>query len=93
MKKLLCALGIVTTLCAHGLIYPETMVVREVNGNQILAECANGNVFRFEDDGEDWVEGDLVGTIMFSWGTPKVYDDEIIATKYVGTADMFEGGN
>lgn len=85
MKKLLCALGIATTLCAHGLLYPAAYIVTDVNEteNLVTVESSTGNQFQFYGC-EDWVEGDLCAAIMWSNGTKEVYDDQILAVHYSG---------
>lgn len=85
MKKLIAALGIASSLCASGLLYPAAYVVRDVNRTEdtVTIESATGNQFRFSGC-EDWENGDLCACIMFSNGTKTVTDDQILAVRYCG---------
>ena len=74
-------------------LYPETMIVTEVNfeNDIIFLECSNGNQFSINSDGnEDLVEGDIVSCIMYDNGTPLVIDDEILSVKYSGYVELFD---
>lgn len=89
-KGIVTALIAATGLIAQGFLYPETMIITEIDEAQDLVtlECANGNVFEFYGI-EDYAEGDLVSMIMYNNGTELVYDDVILDAEYAGTAEMF----
>lgn len=63
--------------------YPNAGVVISIENDIVTFECQNGNQFSFY-GAEDWCEGDIVAAIMYDAGTPKVLDDEVIETRYVG---------
>lgn len=89
-KGLVTSIIMAMGLIAQGLLYPETMIVTEIDETQDLVtlECANGNQFQFYGV-EDYFEGDLVSLIMYNNGTAEVYDDMILSARYAGTVDMF----
>lgn len=70
-----------------GSYYPLSGVVEEVvyedDTSFVSFKCQNGNTYSFN-GAEDWCEGDIVAAIMYDGGTPKVYDDEVVETRYVG---------
>lgn len=70
-------------------LYPETAVITDIQQDQVIVECANGNIFQFY-GAEDLETGDLVSMIMCDNATPVVYDDEIMTVKYAGTPAMFK---
>ena len=47
----------------------------------VTVEDCNGELWEFEGV-EDWQEGDWCAMIMSGHGTPTIYDDEIISTRY-----------
>lgn len=65
--------------------YPDCGVIigTDENKDLVTIQMQNGNMFDFYGI-EDYFIGDLVAVIMNDNGTPEVYDDEIISTKYVG---------
>lgn len=64
-------------------IYPQTMIVIEVENDTVIVEDFNGFQFQF-DGAEDWMVGDICSCIMKTNGTETIIDDEIIDTKYSG---------
>ena len=90
MKRLIAAFSLVLALAGHGLIYPMTAIITEIDSaeNLVTIQCCNGNVFEFSGV-EDYAEGDLVSCIMWSCGTREVFDDVIISARYAGIAEWF----
>jgi hypothetical protein len=82
MKKFLATLAAVT---AAGLIYPQTIVVTDVDYSTdvVTIETATGFVYKFTGT-EDYCENDLVSCIMFSNGTADITDDMILSVRYSG---------
>ena len=73
--------------------YPSLLAVQEIDNENswIYAKDANGNLWAFEGDNEDWQIGDYVAVIFNDFGTSEnVYDDEIVQIKYAGYAELFE---
>lgn len=64
-------------------VYPLLTTVTEVNRNKdlVTVEDNNGFIWQFE-GADDWEEGDLCNCLMDSRGTEKIFDDEIIMTRY-----------
>ena len=89
-------LSLIATLLINGVqkeqlkevkIYSETAVVVDVNEKDNIITCLsfNGNEWQFEEEnGEEWIEGDIVAMTMCDNGTEEVKDDIIINTKYCG---------
>ena len=73
----------VTTASTKANIYPLLTTVTEVDRNKdlVTVEDNNGFIWQFE-DADDWEEGDLCNCLMDSKGTEKIFDDEIIMTRY-----------
>ena len=82
MKKLLAALAIITTLIEAWVIYPQTMKVIRIEGDDTYIMTSTGYVYIIETD--DYDEGDLVSTIMFNNGTPSIEDDIVLRARYCG---------
>lgn len=68
---------------AEGNIYPLLTTVTEVDRDKdlVTVEDNNGFIWQFE-GADDWEEGDLCNCLMDSKGTEKIFDDEIIMTRY-----------
>lgn len=64
--------------------YPETAMVTQVNKDLVTVICQNGNIFKFEDNTEEWIEGDICSMIMDNKGTVSVYDDKVVSARYSG---------
>ena len=81
---------ILAILINYNLIYPNTMIITEINREEdtVIMQCLDGNYFAFYGV-EDYTEGDLVSCIMFSNGTKEVYDDIILYSRYSGVAEWF----
>ncbi len=72
-----------STVCNRN-FYPETAMVTQVNEDLITAVCQNRNIFKFEDNTEEWIEGDICSMIMDNNGTVSVYDDKVVSAHYSG---------
>lgn len=67
-------------------VYPETMIITEVNQaeNIVTAETATGYVYSFCGS-EDYTTGDIISLIMSDNGTAdNITDDIILAVQYSG---------
>lgn len=73
----------VTTAKTKANIYPLLTTVIEINKDKdlVTVEDNNGFIWQFE-GADDWKEGDLCNCLMDSQGTEKIFDDEIITTRY-----------
>lgn len=73
-------------------LHSRVAMVTEINEteNLITVTCANGNMFEFTDEEEDWMCGDLCSLIMYDKGTEIVGDDIIVSTRYGGYLELFE---
>lgn len=73
----------VTTAEVKTNIYPLLTTVTEVDRDKdlVTVEDNNGFIWQFE-GADDWEEGDLCNCLMDSRGTEKIFDDEIIMTRY-----------
>lgn len=69
----------------HTNLYPTCGVIVEINyeNDEVTVEDFNNNLWIFK-GAEDWAEGDICAMIMNNEGTPEIYDDIIIQTKYCG---------
>ena len=76
-------MAIAASLASAGLIYPETMEVISTKNDVLTMQTSTGHIYEKE-DADGWNVGDLASVLMFSNGTPKVYDDVILAAKYSG---------
>lgn len=64
-------------------VYPLLTTVTEVNKDKDLVTVEDNNGFIWQFKGvDDWEESDLCNCLMNSKGTEKIFDDEIIMTKY-----------
>lgn len=64
-------------------VYPLLTTVTEVNRDKDLVTVEDNNGFIWQFEGvDDWEEGDLCNCLMDSRGTEKIFDDEIIMTRY-----------
>lgn len=72
-----------TTAKTQTNVYPLLTTVTEVDRdkNLVTVEDNNGFIWQFEGV-DDWEEGDLCNCLMNSRGTEKIFDDEIIMTRY-----------
>ena len=64
-------------------VYPLLTTVIEVDRDKdlVTVEDNNGFIWQFEGT-DDWEEGDLCNCLMDSQGTEKIFDDEIMMTRY-----------
>ena len=83
MKTLAVILAVVIAVAAASLIYPTTMEVIHLDGDDLYLMNATGHVYVMEGV-EDYEVGDLVSLIMFSNDTPSIEDDIIISARYSG---------
>lgn len=64
-------------------IYPLLTTVTEINKDKDIVTVEDNNGFIWQFKGvDDWEKGDLCNCLMDSQGTEKVFDDEIITTRY-----------
>ena len=72
-----------TTAKTETKVYPLLTTVTEVDRDKDLVTVKDNNGFIWQFEGaDDWEEGDLCNCLMNSKGTEKIFDDEIIMTKY-----------
>ena len=83
MKTVAVVLAVVIAVAAASLIYPTTMEVIHIDGDDLYLMNAAGHVYVMEGV-EDYEVGDLVSLIMFSNDTPGIEDDIIISARYSG---------
>ena len=82
MKKFLATLAAVI---AAGLIYPQTMVVTDVDYATDIVTIETSTGFTYEFYGaEDYTEGDLVSCIMYNNKTTNISDDVILTVRWSG---------
>lgn len=87
-------LGLIISLLTNGVsadnlenvkVYSDTMCVVNVDYETDIVTIADFNGFEFEFEGcEDWFEGDLCSVTMCDNGTPIIFDDIILDTRYSG---------
>lgn len=94
MKKniiiILLALALLGTIFGTTVVLPKNLyalstIVQTVdvkNDIVVIKDCS-GNTWNFNGV-EDWEVNDLCSCLMNSKGTPSIYDDEIISTRYSG---------
>lgn len=72
-----------TTAKTETNVYPLLTTVTEVDRDKDLVTVEDNNGFIWQFEGvDDWEEGDLCNCLMNSRGTKKIFDDEIIMTRY-----------
>ena len=73
-------------------LYALTTVVAEVDRECNTVYCVdfNGEEWAFWGC-EDWVEGDIASMLMYTNGTPIIYDDVILGVRYGGYFEGWEG--
>lgn len=65
-------------------LYPETMVITDINQDTVTAETATGFEFSFSGT-EDYTTGDIISCIMSDNGTAEtITDDIILSVQYSG---------
>ena len=84
MKKYLAALTIVLSLVSAGMIRPDTLVVtgRDEVGNYTAVRPSSGISYVIPESmgGEEGFEdGEVVSALMFTKGTPRITDDDVIS--------------
>lgn len=66
-------------------LYPESMIVVEVDRENDVVTAQDFNGFLWEFSGtEDWNPGDICACIMDDMGTPLIFDDAIVSARYCG---------
>ena len=72
-----------TTAKTQTNVYPLLTTITEVDRDKdlVTVEDNNGFIWQFE-GADDWEEGDLCNCLMDNRGTEKIFDDEIIMTRY-----------
>lgn len=70
--------------------YPGLLRVTEVQGDEVTGVDANGFIWSFEAEGNDYEEDDLCAVIYDDMGSEIIFDDEIVAHRYVGTTKMYQ---
>lgn len=91
-QVLVCVLGLLLSLMAAEAqrelptnIYPESMIVVEVDRENDVVTAQDFNGFLWEFSGtEDWNPGDICACIMDDMGTPLIFDDAIVSARYCG---------
>ena len=79
-------------IAISGRIYPETMIVCEIDlqADVVTLETATGLLYQYAGV-EDADIGDLEALIMFNAGNKKyVTDDVILSHRYAGYIELFE---
>jgi len=65
-------------------LYPETMVITDINQDTVTAKTATGFIYSFSGT-EDYTTGDIISCIMNDNGTEdNITDDIIISVQYSG---------
>lgn len=89
----LAILTLVCVLCSCGTAsqpigedYPNTAIVTNLDGDLVLCEDCDGNIWSFTSD-EEWNEGDFVSLIMNDLGTEENTDDEIVNVAHSGNVE------
>lgn len=70
--------------------YPGLLKVTEVQGDTVVGVDANGFLWDFVSEGNDYDVNDLVSVIYDNKKTEIIFDDEIIQARYVGTTEMYQ---
>ena len=85
MKKLAIALALVSMLLSQRVIYPDVMIVVDLDREHdvVMVETSTGQDFTFYGC-EDYAIGDLVGVLMYSNMTDDVRDDHVLRAQYSG---------
>lgn len=85
MKQTIAALLLVTQLLTLRVIYPDTMIVVDLDRDHDLVTVETSTGFNYQFFGvEDYAIGDLVGVLMYNSLTDDVRDDEILRAQYSG---------
>lgn len=69
--------------------YPGLLRITEVQDDVVVGVDANGFEWSFSEEGNDYMADDLCSVIYDDKRTEIIFDDEIVAHRYVGTVDMF----
>lgn len=64
-------------------LYPTCGVVTKVTSTEMTFADFSGNLWTVLDP-QDYAEGDRIAAIMDDNGTPIIYDDIVVSTKYCG---------
>ena len=81
MKEKLMAVAVVVALLASGTIYPQTFVVTDVYGNDVILATSGGHEYVYsvlDKDLPDYIPGDVVSAVMYNSGTSGDVTDDVI---------------
>lgn len=70
--------------------YPGLLRVTATEKEVVVGVDANGFEWEFAEVGHDYEAGDLCAVIYDDKGTEIIFDDEIVAHRYVGTTEMYK---
>lgn len=84
MIKKAAAVMMILQLVASNLIYPQAMVVTKTTKNSVRIRTSTGITYTVKQKPEDYEVGDMVAVIMYTKGTKRVTDDEVIVMRYAG---------
>ena len=84
MIKKAAAVMMILQLVASNLIYPQAMVVTKTTKNSVRIRTSTGITYTVKQKPEDYEAGDMVAVIMYTKGTKRVTDDEVIVMRYAG---------
>jgi hypothetical protein len=85
MKRIAAALLLIGALLSQHIIYPDVMIVVDLDreNDLVTVETSTGHDFQFRGC-EDWMIGDLAGVLMYSNMTDDVRDDQVLRAQYSG---------
>lgn len=94
IKKMILSTILATTVVAAptpkaNTYYPGLLRITEVQDDVVVGVDANGFEWSFSEEGNDYMADDLCSVIYDDKRTEIIFDDEIVAHRYVGTVDMF----
>lgn len=93
IKRLVLTTILATTVAAPtpkaNTYYPGLLRITEVQDDVVVGVDANGFEWSFSEEGNDYMADDLCSVVYDDKGTEIIFDDEIVAHRYVGTIDMF----
>ena len=81
MKEKLMAVALVVALLASGTIYPQTFIVTDVYGNEVILATSGGHEYVYaisDKDLADYIPGDVVSAVMYNSGTRGDVTDDVI---------------
>lgn len=91
MKRKIALISIVASLAASWTIYPQTMIVTDIDEQNDIVTISTCTGFEYQFEGvEDYFTGDLVSCIMYNNGTQNIKDDIIISQRYSGVTRFYD---